>query len=344
ASPSLASPGPASPGPAEAFLTVSAVLAGDEPWAPAGHEVAWGQARVRQAAGIRMRVAGPWGDQAVPAGGRPASASSGEYRLGPAAFDPTTGRLVRLGDIPVDHPRLDLWRAPIDNDRFIHGEWRRHGLHRLRHRLIDVDTDGEHLVVRTRVAPAALDLGMLATYRWCAEGDGVLLTLEVLPQGEWPFPLPRLGLRLAVPAALRRAEWFGRGPGEAYADSWQAARIGRYAMTVEEMQTPYAFPQENGCRAEVRWATLTRPNGSGVRFEGRPVFGFTARPWTSEDLDAARHQVDLVPRDAVHVNLDLAQHGLGSGSCGPGVLPQYELRAAPATFRAAMRPLGGAPA
>lgn len=51
-----------------------------------------------------------------------------------------------------------------------------------------------------------------------------------------------------MPGVLRNVEWFGRGPGEAYADSWQAARVGRYAMTVDEMQTPYVFPQENGCR------------------------------------------------------------------------------------------------
>jgi beta-galactosidase len=180
---------------------------------------------------------------------------------------------------------------------------------------------------------------MVAVYHWSVADDGVLLDLAVQPDGEWPFPLPRLGLRMAVPAALRNVEWFGRGPGEAYADSWQAARVGRYAMTVEQMQTPYAFPQENGCRSDVRWATLTGPDGSGLRFEGRPVLQFTARPWTTEDLDAARHPTDLVPHDVIHVNLDLAQHGLGSASAGPGVLPRYELRAAPARFRAAIHPV-----
>ena len=34
----------------ETWLTVRAVLAADEPWAPAGHEVAWGQTPVRPAA------------------------------------------------------------------------------------------------------------------------------------------------------------------------------------------------------------------------------------------------------------------------------------------------------
>ncbi|MEU6415312.1 glycoside hydrolase family 2 TIM barrel-domain containing protein [Microbispora sp. NPDC046933] len=315
---------------AEAFLTVRAVLAKDEPWAPEGHEVAWGQAQVHAGASSLAR-SGP---------SAPAPPVSGGERvlIGPAEFDRVTGRLRRIGTFPVDHPRLDLWRAPVDNDRYLHTEWRAYGLHRLRHRLIGVDADGTSLVVRTRVAPAGRNIGMYATYHWSSEDDGLCLTLHVRPEGEWPFPLPRLGLRLAVPAALRHVEWFGRGPGEAYVDSWQAAPVGRYVMTVEQMQTPYVFPQENGSRADVRWATLTGPDGTGLRFEGQPVFQFTARPWTSEDLDAARHTIDLTPRDEIHVNLDLAQHGLGSGSCGPGVLPRYELRAEPVTFHVVMRP------
>jgi beta-galactosidase len=56
--------------------------------------------------------------------------------------------------------------------------------------------------------------------------------------------------------------------------------------------------------------------------------------------DAARHAADLVARDRVWLNVDLAQHGLGSGACGPAVLPQYRLAARPASFAFALRPLG----
>jgi beta-galactosidase len=59
---------------------------------------------------------------------------------------------------------------------------------------------------------------------------------------------------------------------------------------------------------------------------------FTARRWTTEQLDAARHTTDLVPGEHIWVNTDLAQHGLGSASCGPGVLPQYELPVTACSF------------
>ena len=316
----------------ETWLTVRAVLAADEPWAPAGHEVAWGQLQVTPA---------PAPSEA--AGGGPST--DGALSLGPGRFDPATGVLQRLGDLELDGPRLDVWRAPTDNDTGMHGPvkleaaWRGLGLHRARHRVIAVEPGPEGLVVRARVGMAATDLGLLATYTWTADGEGLLLTVDVTPEGEWTVPLPRLGLRLALPAELDRLEWFGRGPGEAYRDSRRAARVGRFAASVDELQTPYVRPQENGNRTEVRWATLTDSGGSGLRAEGRPHVDVTARRWTSEDLDAAAHTPELVPRDRVWLNLDHAQQGIGTASCGPGVLPQHDLEAVPATFALRLSPV-----
>ena len=45
----------------------------------------------------------------------------------------------------------------------------------------------------------------------------------------------------------------------------------------------------------------------------------------------------LVPGDRVWVNLDLAQHGIGTASCGPGVLAPYRLQAEPARFAVTLR-------
>jgi beta-galactosidase len=200
----------------------------------------------------------------------------------------------------------------------------------MRHRTIAVTAAADRVVVRSRVAPAASDLWLSATYTWTAADDGALtLSLEVVPSRGFSFPLPRLGVRFAVPASLDGVEWFGRGPGEAYPDSHLAARVGRFSSSVADLQTPYLMPQENGSRTEVRWASL----GGRLRLEGRPHFELTVRPWTSESLAAARHPTDLTPDpDWLYVNADLAQQGLGSASCGPGVLPPYRLLPAHSTL------------
>ncbi|MFS8097115.1 DUF4981 domain-containing protein [Lentzea alba] len=303
----------------EGWLTVRATLAAPTTWAEAGHTVAWGQISITEAAPTNPISA----VELVGVGD--------VLWLGPGEFDPATGLLTRLGDHPVEGPRLDLWRAPTDNDRGSDNPeeraWREAGLHRLQHRVIEVGAQENELVVRTRVAPPSWGFGMFADYTWTADGDRLRLQLDVTPDGDWPCTLPRLGLRLALPGELSSVEWFGAGPGEAYADSRQSARIGRFESTVDALQTPYVFPQENGNRANVRWLRI-----GDIGVVGEPVFDFTARRWTSEDLDAAQHTTDLKPRDRVYLNLDLAQHGLGTASCGPGVLPQYRLHAQKASF------------
>jgi beta-galactosidase len=328
----------------EAWLTVRALLAEDAPWAPAGHEVALGQLPVAPA-GAASRAAAAGGGTAALGGAAPRR-SGGRLVLGPGAFDAATGRLVRLGALELDGPRLDVWRAPIDNDHGWFGPeqlepaWRAAGLHRMTDRVLAVEPEGGALAVRVRVAAAGTDRALLATFRWSAEDGALACAVEVEPTGDWPFPLPRLGTRMALPARIERLEWFGLGPGEAYADSRAGVRVGRFALPVGALHTNTVMPQENGNRAEVRWARLTDAHGAGLEVRGRPHVELTARRWTSEDLDAARHAADLVPRDRVFVNVDLGQHGLGSAACGPAVLPQHRLEARPAGFAFALRALG----
>ncbi|MFF3489467.1 glycoside hydrolase family 2 TIM barrel-domain containing protein [Streptomyces sp. NPDC002701] len=316
----------------ERWLTVSAVLSEDTSWANAGHEVAWGQAMLSGTPAVQVPISGI------------APATTGRYvELGEGVFDAHSGTLRTLGGLALDGPLLDLWRAPTDNDLrgwrgSVAAQWRAAGLHRLEHKVRAVERDGGALTVRTRVAAAGTDTAMMTTYRWTADPSHhgrLWLTVQAEPVGEWPFPLPRLGVRAAVPAALDAVTWFGAGPGEAYPDTRAAARVARHSSDVTGLQTPYLYPQENGSRAEVRWLRLggTAPESAGgLLVLGAPHFAFSVRPWTSEDLDDARHPTDLVPGDRLYLTVDTGLQGIGSASCGPGVLPHFRLPARPTTF------------
>jgi beta-galactosidase len=316
-------PQPPAGGPAgEALWTVRALLAEDTAWGRKDHQVAWAQ---------------------LPAGERPSpsvaptdrpTASEKLIYLGPASFDVRTGALKTIGALDVTGLRLDVWRAPTDNDDGASWQdgtrlselWRTLGLHRMRHRLDAVELSEDALTVRTRVAPAAREVGLRTAYRWTSDGTRLKLTVSVVPEGQWTVPLPRLGIRFGLPSA-HAVRWYGGGPGEGYPDTKSASMVYRHHSTVDELQTPYLRPQENGARPDVRWAEL-----GGLRIEGDPEFGFTARRWTTEQLDAAAHLTDLRAGDTVWVNLDHGQMGIGSQSCGPGALPQYHLPAGPAEF------------
>ena len=317
----------------ELWLSVRGVLAADELWAEAGHEIAWGQDRIDTPG---------FGQFPGPVGGP--LLRDGVIELGTAVFDAQTGVLRRLGGIDVEGPRLDLWRAPIDNDvRNEHGpaqeslesQWHKAGLHRLHHKTLGVQTTETGLEVRTRVGAAAVDFGMDVRYDWTTHADGVLwLDVVVEPYGTWPVPLPRLGVALTLPGEYDHVEWFGLGPGEAYRDTANAVRVGRYRKSVTALQTPYVRPQENGNRHEVRWANLTDATGDrGLAVFGCPVIDVTVKPWSTQALDAAEHRNELHPDGRIHVNLDHAHQGIGSAACGP-VLPEKDtLRAGHAEFR-----------
>jgi beta-galactosidase len=298
----------------EVWLTVHAVLAEDTAWARAGHEVAWAQHRLH-------------GPPPAPAmsPSSPLRTHVDKYGAGPATFD-ATGRLVGLLGAPAGGPRLRLWRPPTDNDRIgrLYETWLGTGLHRLTERFDEV-VAGDDLVVRTRVAPAASDRGVRVTYTWSPRERAVALTVGVEPEGEWPEPIAKLAVAFTLPGTLDQVRWFGRGPGESYPDTGLAARVGRFHASVDELQTPYIRPQENGRRADVRWATLTDAAGAGLKITGAEPYGLTVRRWSDTELAAATHRNQLVAGDHLEVSFDVGQQGIGTASCGPGALPNYEL-------------------
>ena len=55
---------------------------------------------------------------------------------------------------------------------------------------------------------------------------------------------------------------------------------------------------------------------------------FTSSRCTDTQIFAARHAraCDLLPsKDTIYVRLDAAQRGVGTGSCGPQTLPEYQV-------------------
>lgn len=323
----------------EAWLQVSANLKAKTVWADEGHELAWAQFLLSDKSDAINGVA---------AGAVQVVEGSKGYTVGAGTFD-SKGQLVKFGDLDVSLARLDIWRAMTDNDVGPHctpgtwngKNWLAAGLDRVLYRVNSAAIEGGALVVKTVAAPAIYGRSLEAVYRWTSpDGEALRLDLHVTPRGDWSaLALPRLGVRFGLPKGLSRVEWFGLGPGEAYADTHTAARVGQYALSIDEMQTPYVYPQENGSRAEVRWAEVTDESGqAGLRVEGHPDFALTARRWTSEELHAAKHTPDLVAGDNVWLNVDYGLNGIGTGSCGPGVLPKYLLAAKETDFGFTLRP------
>ena len=328
---------------AESWLTLEAVLRDATAWADAGHVLSSAQTDLTAAAVRRPgpRPTAPTGD-AVPA----------RLELGPAVFE--HGRLALLAGARVAGPRLELWRAPTDNDRgsgrgsydladpwLDNGDgvpapdsattWLAAGLDRLGGRVLSVRTTADGVTVRTRYAPADSPEAVDVTEAWQLVAGELRLRADIVPTAGWDIVWPRVGLRFDLPGDVDHASWFGTGPLESYPDSRHAALVGRYAATIDELSVPYARPQESGHRSDLRSLELGSGDAPWLRIDAeadtagrRP--GFTLARNTAQQVAAAAHPHELPATGSSYLYIDAAQHGLGSRACGPDVWPDFALR------------------
>lgn len=277
-------------------------------------------------------------------------------------FDLSTGNLtswVRPGrphhNILTQPLVFDLYRALTDNDRGgrFGGDWRGRRLHQIKTHLIQISwrlQDGvAEVVVIGRVAPPVLNWSVHTETTFRLNGENVSIRVKARPQGLLlPGTFARFGLAAAL-ADVERVRWFGRGPGESYRDKKMSQAFGTWDRTVDDLFVDYEFPQDAGNRTDVRWvefmglrakdtgdrrAAAGAGSGEGLERVLRARFGdadgasFQALHYATKDLDECTHPYELHKRkreDTV-VHLDWMHHGLGTGSCGPATLPQYELR------------------
>jgi len=309
---------------------------------PAGYEVAWAQFQLPVAAAALTLVPETLPELSV------TDAVDGITVVGPEfelTFDRRSGALSHWRhqgrEVIASGPALSLWRGPTDNDaRRMAGLWKAAGLDCLSEQVVGIQVDQPlPWLVDVTVDTLAEPVGVRSQYAYRIYGSGdVVLNHVVHLERELP-PLPRVGVRLELPGDYEQLAWYGRGPHETYVDRKLSGAVSVYRSTVDGDYVRYIKPQEYGNKTDVRWIALTREDGAGLLVVGMPLIEASAHHYTAADLDAAQHTHELHRRDEIILNLDAAQSGLGSESCGPGVLPQYQLTAMTYAYTLRLAPL-----
>ena len=263
------------------------------------------------------------------------------FECGRAVFDKSTGVLVSyvvngkemladdFGFVP------NVYRAPLDNDRNKVGDWEKRGLNKLRpasRKLLECKNDKQGFVfLRTAGALEYTDK-KLFRFELCYKvfPDGTLHVDAKLTRPGFvslPMELSRFGVTLHLDQSLKYVRYYGRGDKENLPDIKHHAPLGIYESTAFDLCEDYIKPQENGTHTDTRSLRLCDSSGSGVEFLcGDRPFTFSARPYKNSTLIRAKHLEDLHDDRVVCLNLDGFMRGTGSNSCGPDVLPQYDLK------------------
>ena len=177
--------------------------------------------------------------------------------------------------------------------------------------------------------------------------DGVITVTEKMSDVAADAPeLFRFGMEFAMPGSFDNLEFYGKGPFENYIDRQRAAEVGIYSQKVaDQYHIGYSRPQESGTHVGMRWMRLTDASGRGFEFSSDSKFSASALPFGRRDIDLSvtgggrgdggdqRHSPELRPDGLTHVNIDLAQMGLGCiTSWGALPLPEYRLPAGEMEF------------
>jgi beta-galactosidase len=334
----------------------------DKPWAPAGHEIAWEQFEI------------PWLESKPVPVNKISYKLTIEELIDTLiikgegfdyVFDKETGNLISMHfhgkELISRGPELNVWRAPLANEidewgsssaGVIHWgegfghmaatEWYSTGLDRLSLHPVkfSYSSTSDQVVIETTniMTMARLSDGFKNRFCYTINGTGELIMEHtVIPSGDMPLWIPRVGTEWILNKSLEQLQWYGRGPQENYPDRKSGYRISEYKSTVGEMVESYIIPQDYGLRTDNKWVKLLDNEGTGLQFSGDKLFNFSAWPYSRENLTRALYTYQLQPSGNITFNFDYATSGVGCTA--RSVFNQYRVFPAPYKFTLYVKPI-----
>ncbi len=155
--------------------------------------------------------------------------------------------------------------------------------------------------------------------------DGILVT-SVLHSVSGKGIIPRFGKTFRLEDVFDLVRYTGR-TGESYCDMKDQFPVRTVQCSVADMTEPNIRPQESGNRCDCTEASLSDGNVTVTFKAVDKPFELGIKPYSDWALCRMRHREDE-KRTGTYVTIQDFQQGIGTGSCGPGVMPEYQYSAA----------------
>ena len=251
-------------------------------------------------------------------------------------FDSKTGLITSITKdgkpVVVDGPQPNFWRPPTDNDRVDgHGEllWRRIGLDNLTYHVWDFriedylrKSNREDLLI-TVSQSATNENGehvfSISTNYYIKPSGDIFIFYHIDP-ASWVSSLPKTGIQMKVSDELVTTEWVGYAQ-ETYKDRQACGFVGHYEAPTDDLFHHYVRPQAAGNRMQTRYVSLLNDKHErmlSAKMEGMNC-QFSIYPYEDENIEQAKHTNELNKAGYYILNVDYAQAGLGTATCGPSI-------------------------
>ncbi len=276
-----------------------------------GREVAFEQMRLAEATAQETSLPGA----AICQNGQWAIISGKDFSY---RFNLHYGRLEQLDDFLKAPMELTVWRAPIDNDRWLVKRWENERYDKCHNKVYSCTIEGN--TIRVKAALASVSRGPFFRYTaaYCFREDG---QVDIVLEGSFDRSrthLPRLGFSFKTEE--RAFSYLGYGPWESYVDMHHGSWMGRFDSSAEQEYVPYMKPQDHGCHHDTKLLDF-----GSFRFESFQGFSFQVTDYTTRELTEKAHGFELVKDSWANVRIDYKVSGIGSESCGPELRKQYRV-------------------
>lgn len=240
---------------------------------------------------------------------------------------------------------INLWRPPTLNDLADrNGAKAWVGLDQLTYRVTHLSSYFVKDSARTTAVEIKASIeakgpdGQTISIRQIIEVDRlgqITLSYRISPNGAFRT-LPKVGLQCGIDTSFTQVKWWGNAF-PTYPDRESATFIGTIEDDIADLNRsydPFVVPQEYGNR-KAKYVQL-RSGSDCLTVEASDMLNFAIRPYTDTMLTQARRLNELAPAGYYTLNIDYAQSGLGTATCGPGVTSPYVL-SGDSTYRFAFR-------
>lgn len=257
------------------------------------------------------------------------------------SFDTVRGSLLELikdGTTLIQNgPKLNLYRASIDNDMYIVEDYQKIYFMHLQHQIVENVNyemkDNKFIFeVDTINSTTNSSWNYKTKYIYTIYNTSdIIINIKGIKNGKIenaPPMLPKIGVKISLNKELEMVKYRGRGPLENYSDSKEAGLFGVYKHTIDTLFTNYIKPQENGNRMDCDYVSFVNDLGEGLVFTSldEKRVNFSALFYDEMDIQNAKHTIDLKKRDYINLNIDYKQNALGTNSCGQSQLEKYRCK------------------
>ena len=250
-------------------------------------------------------------------------------------IDKSNGELTissgnETSDLKLNGPKLNVWRAPISNERVDWGkaeaeDWYSAGLNRLILDSSDVKINSQTNQVNVKVKqfyrlPGNNDY-VVNQFDYSVFTDGeIKINQNVEFIGRFNFEwLPRVGMKFNLSKSCDNIEWYGRGPFETYPDRKTGAKINWYKLSVDSFYVPYVQPEDYGNRTDVSVLNLFSGSSNPFTIASDEKFNFSVTPY--KNIERAVYPFQLEVADDFTLNIDHKITGVGDTPVP--TLPKY---------------------